>query len=372
MLKRSPVYVQCLASIALLAPSLVIAAEPAAGKQLRVKISLEVKGSYQNTGAVKHGTLVRASIDNSYSVEYVVPAETVLTGLQKTNPLDPASQKEMEEYNAKVKAREDRIYHSADNLRKPSAAGGAQPGGNPIAMPSPEMMAKIKACGTDQACKQQIAMEMMSQQMPKMPSGPNVRVQADIQAISDMCAKKGKIGTKAHEDCMNAEGRKRSTVPPSAADDEPEVAELPDRYFLYRVGVESIVDGVIDCKFKGHTKINESTTSAVADVGGMGEVTLISKGEGDANPKAFQPCANEQAVFDTKTNTFWVWRAGLQPAVVALTGNNGETMTPNSIDLPSDIGAWVSASLHGAPASGTKTQKFDYRTAKLTWSIVKE
>jgi hypothetical protein len=38
------------------------------------------------------------------------------------------------------------------------------------------MMAKIKACGNDQACKQQVAMEMMAQQTPQVPSGPNAQV----------------------------------------------------------------------------------------------------------------------------------------------------------------------------------------------------
>jgi hypothetical protein len=170
---------------------------------------------------------------------------------------------------------------------------------------------------------------------------------------------------------MNAEGRKRSVVPASAADDEPEVAELPDRYFLYRVGLESVggADRIADCKFKGHTKINERVTSAVADVGGMVELTSASKGEGDADPKALQPCANEQAVWDTKTNTFWLY--GLHPAGIPLSTADGQA-SPDKVSIPSEIDQWVSSSLHGAPASGTKTQKFDYKTAKLSWSIAIE
>ena len=370
MPKRRLVYGHWLVALALLAPSVVIAAQPAPGKQLRLKISLEVKGSYQNTGEIKHGSRVRASIDNSYRVEYVVPAGN--------NPHRAAEDKPA---GSGLAEGDGRLQRQGEGAQRQDLSQRRQPAQTErggwraawrrilIAMPSPELIAKIKACGTDQACKQQVAMEMMSQQMPTMPSGPNAQVQADIQAISDLCAKKGKIGTKAHEDCMNAEGRKRSTVPPSAADDEPEVAELPDRYFLYRVGIEAMVNGVIDCKFKGHTKINESTTSAVADVGGMGELTFGHKGEGDADPKALQPCANEQAVFDTKTNTFWL--QGLHPAGIPLTGINGEA-SPDEVRIPSDIEEWVSASLHGVPARGTKTQKFDYRTAKVSWSIVKE
>jgi hypothetical protein len=125
MTRISRGYVQFLTALAimLLTPSLALTADPAdgatppaAGKQLRVKSSLEIKGSYQNTGPVKHGTFLRGLIDNSYTVEYVVPAETILTGLQKTNPMDPASQKERDEYNAKVKARADQAQQVALDL----------------------------------------------------------------------------------------------------------------------------------------------------------------------------------------------------------------------------------------------------------------
>jgi hypothetical protein len=36
------------------------------------------------------------------------------------------------------------------------------------------------------------------------------------------------------------------------------------------------------------------------------------------------------------------------------------------------IEPWVRSAMQGVPASGTKTQKFGFQTAKLTWSIVKE
>jgi hypothetical protein len=218
-------------AVVLLTPALVLADPPATSKQIRVKMSLEVTGTYQAAGTAPktNGMLVKGAFDNRYNVEYVIPADTILVGAQKTNPLDPNSQKEMDDYSAKVKAREDGIYHSADNLRGrgPGAPGGGRPT-NPMANVMPEMMQKIMACGQDQACKQKLAMEMMSQQVPSSAEG--AKVQADIQAIGDMRIKdRGQnIGSKGYEDCMNAEGNRRSTVKRSATDDEPEIAEIPD------------------------------------------------------------------------------------------------------------------------------------------------
>jgi hypothetical protein len=112
-------------------------------------------------------------------------------------------------------------------------------------------------------------------------------------------------------------------------------------------------------------------TRAYSDVSGWVDQTSSTKGEGDADPKAISNCANEQTVFDPKANAFWIGN-GLRPALVPLTSNNGETMKPNSIELPSEIRDWVNFVLRGASASGSKTQKFGYQTAKFTWSFVRE
>jgi hypothetical protein len=269
-------------ALALLAPTVAIAAAPSsttAGKQIRFKLSLVVTGNYQHTGpkVIPKGALylpIKRAIDNSYSTEYVVVPNTILTGLQKTNPLDPASAQQMADYDAKVKAQADRVYHSADSLRGKGrgAAGGGMPGMNPMAMMNnPQMMQKIMACGQDQACKQKIAMEMMSQ-MQSQSSGPGAQVQADFQAISDACIKKGnKMGSNGYEQCMDAEGEKRSTVKRSAADKEAEVPELPDRYFLYsnlldNSGAEN--GKFKDCRYKAYAKVNAKvearTVKAVA------------------------------------------------------------------------------------------------------------
>jgi hypothetical protein len=346
---------------------------PTAGKQIRVKVSLHVTGNYQHTGpkTIPKGAmhlLVKHSLDNSYTTEYVVAAEDTLTGLQKTNPLDPASQQEMNDYRAKVKAQADRVYHSADDLRGKGSGAPAdlKAAMNPMAMMNnPEIMQKIMACGNDQACKQKIAMDMMARQQQAV-SGSGGKMMGDVQAISNMCVneKHQKMGTKGYEDCMNAEGEKRSTVKRSAADNEAEVPELPDRYFLYR-------NGIGNCQFKAHAQINESALrGSISDGeggGDYGEGTSTAKGEADFDPKEFPPCANAQAAFDTKTNLFWggmLHRIRFEPT---RTGGilNGEAER--------DIDAWVRSALQGVPATGSKTQKFSgYQTATLTWSFVKE
>lgn len=341
----------------------------AAAKQIRVKVSLHVTAAYQHTGPRPQGLthhLVKRSIDNRYTTEYVVAAETTLTGLQKTNPLDPASQKEMDDYHARVKAQADRVYHSADNLRGKgsNAPAGLREAANPMAMMNPETMQKIMACGQDQACKQRIAMEMMAQQQAQL-SGPGAKVMADMQAISDLCAGKGnKLGSKAHEACMNDEGEKRSTVKRSVTDKEPEIPELPDRYFLYRNGVNG-------CQFKAHAKVDESGVFHVIDVGGSGEVGATVKGEGHFDPKEFMPCSNQRAAFDTKSHLFW--GGGLFAVNVEATAQRtGAGVLLGGGQIDPEVQQWVASALQGVPASGTKTQKIGYQTATLTWSFVRE
>jgi hypothetical protein len=375
-------------AVVLLTPLLVLADPPSAGKQLRFKLSLVVTGNYQHTGpkTIPQGAMyltIKQAVDNSYSTEYVVVSDQILTGLQKVNRLDPASQQEMADYNATVKEQADRVYHSADDLRKkgPGAARSGMPAMNPMAMMNnPQMMQKIMACGQDQACKQKIAMEMMAQQQAQS-SGPGAQVQADIQAISDACIKKGnKMGSKGYEQCMDAEGEKRSTVKRSAADNEAEVPELPDRYLLYsNLTAEKNGDRFMDCQYKAHAKVNESGTyGAISDGEGggqYGEASGTTKGEGDFKQKPemvqfnMTPCSMAEAAFDTKTNLFWGGFISMAEPELVQTGAQGGRYG-SSVDPK--IEGWVKSALQGVPASGTKTQKLGYQTAKLTWSITRE
>jgi hypothetical protein len=143
MSQRGTVFGRWLAAIAvmLLTPLLVLADPPSAGKLLRFKVSLVVTGTYQHTGpkTISPGAMhltVKQAIDNSYSTEYVVVSDQILTGLQKVNRLDPASQQEMADYSTKVKEQTDRVYHRADNPRKsgPGAARRGMEAMNPMAM----------------------------------------------------------------------------------------------------------------------------------------------------------------------------------------------------------------------------------------------
>jgi len=372
----------CLVLVVLLIPVSVVADPQTAGKQVRAKMSLEVKGTYQHTGPKKmpqdaNELPIKLSVDNSYSVEYVVSAETILTDPQKVNPLDPASQKEMDEYNAKVKARDDREYHSADNLRRPGMGGSGSPAGmNPGMMDMGRLQAmqeKLMACGNDQSCMQRIAMEMMAeQQASAMSSGPGAQAQADIRAISDMCIneKHQPLGTKGYEECMEAEGRKRSMVPTSSADEEPEVPELPDRYWLYR-------NYNTDCQFKSHAKVNESYTFGyISDGEGGGqyyEISNVDTREGDSDPKALSPCALAQAVYDSKANLYWT-DLPLTMVNFPVTEENTPSRpgTYGRVEHADEINKWIDSILQGAPASGTKTRKFGFQTAAFTWSFVRE
>jgi hypothetical protein len=240
-------------------------------------------------------------------------------------------------------------------------------------------MQKIMACGQDKACQQKAAMDMMAQQRSPMTSlGSGAQVQADIQAISGACIKKGnKIGSKGYEQCMDAEGEKRSSVKRSAANNETEVPELPDRYLLYsNMTAERRGDRFIDCQYKAHAKVSESGTyGAITDGEGGGQYVERSgtlKGEGDfkQKPELIQfnmtPCSAADAVFDTKTNKFWGGFISMEsPELV-------ETGTKFGISVDPEIEGWVRTALQEVPASGTKTEKFGYQTATLTWSIIRE
>lgn len=390
MARRWMLYGQWFVAVAalLLTPVLVLADPPSAVKQLRFKLSLVVTGNYQHTGpkTIPPGSMyltVKQAVDNSYSTEYVVVSDQILTGLQKVNRLDPASQREMDDYNAKVKEQSDRVYHSADNLRKraPGAAGSGMAAMNPMAMMNnPQMMQKIMACGQDQACKQKIAMEMMAQQQAQS-SGPGAQVQADIQAISDACIKNGnQMGSKGYEQCMDAEGEKRSTVKRSAADNEAEVPELPDRYLLYsNLTAEKNGDRFMDCQYKAHAKVNESGTyGSISDGEGggqYGEGSGTTKGEGNFKQKPemvqfnMTPCSMAEAAFDAKTNLFWGGFISMAEPELVQTGAQGGRLG-SSVDQK--IEGWVKSAMQGVPASGSKTQKFGYQTATLTWSITRE
>lgn len=369
--------------VASLIPLSVVAGPPAAGKHVRVKMSLHVKGIYQHTGPkeIPEDAMelpIKLSVDNSYSLEYVVLANTEMPDPQQVNPLDPASQKEMDEYWAKVTAREDRIYHSADHLRKPAMGQGGSPDGmNPGMLDMERLQAmqdKVMACGDDQSCMQRVAMEIMAeQQASAMASGPGAQVQADIRAISDRCIneKHQPLGTPGHEECMEAEGRKRSMVPTGSDDDEPEVPELPDRYWVYW-NLE------MDCQFKSHAKLNESYTYGyLTDGEGGGEYrenTDVDEREGASDPNAAQPCVSVRAVFDSKTDLYWTELplTRVEFPVTVRHATYSKAGTYGRVEHADEINKWIDSILQGAPASGTKTKQFGFQTATFTWSFVRE
>jgi len=385
MLSRWLVHDQWVALILVvcLIPISVAAGPQGAGKQVRVKMSLNVKGTYQHSGPKKipEGAWelpIKLSVDNSYSVEYVVLANTEMPDLQQVNPLDPASQKEMDEYWAEVRAREDRAYHSADPLRKPAmGASGSPEGMNPEMMDMKrlqEMQKKVMACGNDQSCMERVAMEIAAeQQAAALSSGPGAQVQADLQAISDMCVKEKHqpLGTRGHAECMEAEGRKRSMVPTGSADDEPEVPEPPDRYWVYW-NLET------DCQFKSHAKLDETYIYGyLTDGEGGGEYrenTDVDEREGDSDPNAPQPCVGVQAVFDSKTDLYWT-KLPLTEVEFPVTLRHetySEAGTYGRVEHADEINEWIDSILQGAPASGTEKREFGFQTATFTWSFARE
>ena len=97
---------------------------PAAGKQIRVEVSLHVTGAYQHTGpkTIPQGArslVIKHALDNSYSTEYVVAAEELASAARE---LDPESYQQ--EFGGEfVNAGQNRAYHAynaATHLRSVS------------------------------------------------------------------------------------------------------------------------------------------------------------------------------------------------------------------------------------------------------------
>ncbi len=173
---------------------------------IRVRVALNVQGGYDLSG---NGGSAKQTFNDSYWSEITLKTDGVLTAV---NPMDPESLKASDDAQRRLQEQ------GADANGRSGTSGG--PGGGVPGlgnMDMSKMMAlqqKVKACGNDQACKQRIAMEMMNEQNANAGGSPQTQqVQTQIQAISNMCIneKRQPMGSKGYEDCMNAEGRKRTT-----------------------------------------------------------------------------------------------------------------------------------------------------------------
>jgi hypothetical protein len=272
------------------------------------------------------------------------------------------------------------------------------------------MREKIAACGTDNTCKQKIAMQMMQ---GGSSGAPTPGANADVQAITSMCAneKHQAPGTQGFQECIETAGKQleAARMPAGGAGtaagapggklvealgDDPD----NDRYVPYWSHVDEF-----SCTFKGHTKIQRSYEGAEADVQGLLKLSGGETGEGDADPK--QICNHSIVILDTRTNTLWAaeFRVVGVPVTSTQKGGlmNGNTSTSvegvfNSTGYEATIDGkhydspmdWVFKTLAGGPLSGARTQEFTNTrsvsgisaggkgtgklTAKLTWSFTKE
>jgi hypothetical protein len=370
----------------------------------RLRISLELHGTSDWTGT--GGEWKKSKVDDSYSTEVVLKVGVP----QNTNQWDPESAKHQMERAAAAQQRAAELREQAARAAANRPGGSNRPAG-PAGMDMAQMMAmrdKVAACGTDNACKQKIAMQMMqSGGVSTAPPGVN----ADIQAIMSMCTNEKHLvaGTKAFQDCVETAGKQveAARMPQGAAaagapsgklvealGDDPD----NDRYLPYWSHVDAF-----SCTFKGHTKIQRSFEGAEADVAGLLKVSGTESGEGDADPK--QICNYSVVMIDTKTNTLWApeFKIVSVPVTSAQKGGlmNGHTATEmegafNANGYEATIDgqyfespfAWVFKTLSGGPLSGTATQMFKNGksvsgisaggkgtgtlTAKLTWSFTKE
>ena len=369
----------------------------------RLKISLELHGTSDWTGS--GGEWKKSKVDDGYSTEIVLKQ-----GLpQNTNQWDPESANRQQERVARAQQRTVELKEQAARAAANRPGGSSRPATGAAGMDMAQMMAmrdKITACGTDNACKQKIAMQMMQ------TGAPTPGVGADMQAITNMCAneKHQAPGTKGFQECIETAGKEleAARLPPGSAaaagapggklveaiEDDPE----PDRYVPYWSHVNEF-----SCTFKGHTKVLRTYEGAEADVQGLLKLSGGETGEGNADPK--QVCNYSVVMLDTKTNLLWTGEFKIVGVPVTSTQKgglmNGNTSTSveggyNTEGYEATIDGqhytsameWVFKTLAGAPLSGARTQEFTNGTrvsgistggkgngkltAKLTWSFTKE
>jgi len=374
----------------------------------RLKISLELHGTSDWTGT--GGEWKKSKVDDTYSTEIVLKQ-----GLpQNTNQWDPESAKQQQERAARAQQRAGELREQAARAAANRPGGSNRPSGGVANMDMSQMMAmrdKIAACGTDNACKQKIAMQMMQ---GGNSGAPTPGVNADVQAITNMCTneKHQAPGTKGFQECIETAGKQleAARMPPGgptsgaagasggklveAIEDDPE----PDRYLPYWSHMDEF-----SCTFKGHTKIQRSYEGAEADVAGLLKLSGAETGEGNADPK--QICNHSVVMLDTKTNKLWTAEFKIVGVPVTSTQKgglmNGNTSTSvegayNTEGYEATVDGqhygsameWVFKTLAGAPLSGERTQQFTNTTrvsgisaggkgtgkltAKLTWSFTKE
>jgi len=131
-------------------------------------------------------------------------------------------------------------------------------------------------------------------------------------------------------------------------------------------------------KFKSHAKLNELYTYGyLSDGEGGGEYrenTDVDEREGGSEPNAAQPCVNVRAVFDSKTNLYWT-ELPLTAVAFPVTVRHerySKAGTYGRVEYADQINKWIDSILQGAPASGTKKEKFGFQTATFTWSFERE
>jgi hypothetical protein len=374
----------------------------------RLKIALELHGSSDWTGT--GGEWKKAKVDDSYSTEVVLKQ-----GLpQNTNQWDPESGKRQMERVAASQQRAAELREQAARAAANRPGGAANRPAGPAGMDMAQMMAmreKVAACGTDNACKQKIAMQMMQ---GGGSGAPTPGANADVQAIMSMCQNEKKLapGTKGFQECIETAGKQleAARTPPGSANaaaaatsngklvealgDDPD----NDRYIPYWSHVDNW-----SCTFKGHTKILRTYEGAEADVQGLLKLSGGEKGEGDADPK--QICNHSVVMLDTKTNTLWAAEFKVVGVPVTSTQKGGLLNGNTSTSVQSQFNAsgyeatidgkhydspmdWVFKTLSGGPLSGERVQEFTNTksvsgisaggkgtgklTAKLTWSFTKE
>lgn len=349
---------------------------------VRVRVTLTLQGGHDLKG---NGGSIKETFNDSFWSEITLKTDGELTAV---NPMDPESLKAADEAQR-------RLQEQGTGANGRSGTSGGPGGGVPGLgnMDMSKMMAlqqKVKACGNDQACKQRIAMEMMNEQYADAGGSPQMQqVQTQIQAISNMCIneKRQPMGSKGYQDCMDAEGRKRTT----RSDNFVSAEELmPDRYLGY-----ATYEG---CKLTGRTKITR-TVQGVAIVEGPGiPYSYTEVGEGDVPASSPLCSAAPTLVYDTKTNTVWGNVPFFPPeadvkSTAGIFGRQSSVRNAMSdYNYVADVDGqhfgvydWVHKALEGqVAASGKKTQVFEPKgyanmttgsgklTATMSWTIVRD
>jgi hypothetical protein len=327
------------AALAWLAP---VAPASAGEQQARITIEVGIEGSESaNAGAGSDWS--KSTISEHYRIVTTLKTDGVLSSVNAKDP----------EYGQKAMAQAARDQARIRAAQEKVAAAGAGP--KPVTADAAnalmqEMQAAVEKCGTDQACKQGVAM--------KYATRPDFAAAMAAMSGPEFVCRQQSGGDAARErQCLQAYGVGESAEPVDL--DEAE-APPDERYLMYI--------GWIGCPSEISVQIHNRVEGAYADVQGMVPYTNTTEADWHGTPTDRNSiCVNYTSVLDTKADMLYTDGFAIPQVQGKSTNMETRRAQPEAVSegqisaLPSAAANFIRDALLVRPLSGSKrgTVKLD-------------